>query len=171
MGRLYSVPHSRQLVQWRYWSCSSLGAIYSRPRRPTTKHQETISKGQDKFPRDLGGSIRSLQTWGVPRSLQDTKKYGTGDRCNLPRDLKRHLVKTSGEGNSERDKGIFSGCVPNFLLVHEDNNIYYHITQNFLGLLKTLGICQEFFGFVWKFSLYMKIISFIYQMTPTFLVC
>ena len=48
-------------------------------------------------------------------------------------------------------KAFFSGCVPNFLLVHEDNNIYYHITQNFLGLHKTLGICQEFFGFVWKF--------------------
>ena len=29
---------------------------------PTPKHQETIGKGQDKYPRDLGGSMGSLQT-------------------------------------------------------------------------------------------------------------
>ena len=32
-------------------------------------------------------------------------------------------------------------------MLHEDNNIFHRTTQNFFGLLKILGLCQEFFGF------------------------
>ena len=61
-------PCRRQLVQWRECSCSSLVAIYSRPRSPTPKLQD-------------------LQTWGFASSLQDIKEHGADDKCNFPQGL------------------------------------------------------------------------------------
>ena len=46
---------------------------------PTPKHQETIGTGQNKFPRDQGGSIGILHVWGFASSLQVTKKHGIGE--------------------------------------------------------------------------------------------
>ena len=79
------------------WSSeeSAAAALFeqSTANQNTPKHEDTISKGRDEFPRDLGGSKGSVWTWGVAISLQDTKKHGACDKCNFQRVLESHIVR------------------------------------------------------------------------------
>ena len=66
-------------------------------------------------------------------------------------------------GNLEHVSGIFFS--------HENNNIFYRITQNFFGLLKRFGpVLGNFWLLSGNFSFSIKIISFVYQIIPIFLI-
>ena len=68
----YPTPRSRQLVQSRECSWSSLGVIHSQPRRDKRQGMKSIPQG----PRRIKSRCSGL--WGAS-SLQDTKRQGAGD--------------------------------------------------------------------------------------------
>ena len=71
-------PRSRQLVQWREWSFSSLGVIHSRPRIDKRQGMRSIPQGHMRINSKSAG-LRGAS------SLQDTKRQGAGDSPR-PRD-------------------------------------------------------------------------------------
>ena len=63
-------PRSRQLVQWREYSCSSLGAIFRRPRHPHSKTPGDNRQGTRRTsqgPRRLNRKSSDLRSQFTPR--------------------------------------------------------------------------------------------------------